>query len=335
MNESTQQTENQATASGYASESKHFCCPFAALDPDFWKKIQKKPFRKRHPIIFWFAALLIAGWFFSQIISFFAIDGEDIGEPRLALVKIEGVIMDSLPTAQWIDKILSRGDAKGILVLVNSPGGGAAASQEIYFALKRAAAKIPVCVSMGSTAASGGLMVSLAGERIFAAPSTITGSIGVRMDIPQFQDLMSKIGIGQETLVTGPFKDAASYTHALTPEDRRYLLGVLENMHSQFVDLVSENRKITRDKAAALADGKIYTGQQALELGLIDELGSLHEAKVWLARKAGVPENGNLIEKPVKKRQLLNLLLQKATTFIQDFFRESWVETTTPVFQYR
>lgn len=335
MNETTPQYEERASLPRHSGAACHFCCPFANLGPDFWKSLQKKPFRKRHPIIFWGLAVLLAGWAISFASSFFTADEEAVGEPRLALVRINGLIMDSLPTIQWIDKLLGREDVRGLLVLVNSPGGGAAASQEIYYALKRAASKIPVCVSMGATAASGGLMVSMAGERIFAAPSTVTGSIGVRMDIPQFQELMKKIGIGQETLVTGPFKDAASYTHALTQEDRQYLLGVLENMHSQFVNLVAENRKMPPEKAAALANGKIYTGQQALKLGLIDELGSLHEAKAWLAQKANIPENRDFLEKPEKKRQFLNLLLENAKAFLKDSFRTSWEEMSTPAFQYR
>lgn len=334
MDENTPQNETAKTE--HTAENSRQChCPFANPDSQFWKQILKPPFRKRHPIIFWSLMILIAGGVISLISSFFEKEGDDIGEPRLALVKIEGAILDSQATIQWIDKILSREDAKGILVFVNSPGGGAAASQEIYFALKRASRKIPVCISMGATAASGGLMVSMAGERIFAAPSTITGSIGVRMDIPQFQDLMRKIGIGQETLVTGPFKDAASYTHPLTPEDRQYLQEVIENMHSQFVGLVAENRKITPEKAAALANGKIYTGEQALKLGLIDELGTLHEAKVWLAQKAGIPGNRKLIEKPVKKREYLDLLLRSAKTTLGEFFRESLEEMSQPLFQFR
>ena len=96
---------------------------------------------------------------------------------------------------------------------------------------------------MGSTAASGGLMMAMAGHRIFANPSTVTGSIGVRMDIPQIQDLMSKLGIGQETLVTAPFKDAASYRKPLTPQDRAYLQGVIMDMHRQFVEIVAKGAK--------------------------------------------------------------------------------------------
>lgn len=313
--------------------SQNTVCPFANLPPQFWANLHRQPFRKRHPIIFWLLAILLVALLLNNLFAFFR-DEDPQDEDRIALVKIEGAILDSTSTIDWINKILERPDARGILVRINSPGGGAAASQEIYYALKRATAKMPVCVSMGATAASGGLMASMAGQRIFASPSTITGSIGVRMDIPQLQGLMEKLGIGQETLVTGPFKDAASYTHPLTPADREYLQGVIDNMHSQFVKIVAEARKMPLEKATALATGKIYTGQQALELGLIDELGSQSDAQEWLANKLGLPAERALIEKPARKRKLIEMILQNVKNECVNLFTEMLGEAN-PIFSYR
>ncbi len=228
---------------------------------------------------------------------------------RLALVTVQGAILDPGPTLAWIRKLESKDTIKGVLVRVNSPGGGAAASQEIYAALARVAKKMPVVVSMGATAASGGLMISMAGERIFANPSTVTGSIGVRMDIPQLQGLMQKIGVGQETLVTAPFKDAASYMHPLTTQDRAYLEKVLMDMHGQFVDIVAKGRRMPREKAEDLANGKIFTGAEAVGLGLVDETGGQYEAHAWLAQKTGVPMERKLAVKPAAKAKLLEELL--------------------------
>lgn len=294
-----------------AAENKHPCenvkCPLITAAAKYWEETTRRPFRKRHPVIFWGFICLAAFAAIFCLKKF--IGGDNDSTERIALIKITGPILDVGPTLEWIRKVESTHWAKGALVRVDSPGGGAAASQEIYAALERLSQKIPIVVSMGATAASGGLMVSMAGEKIYANPSTVTGSIGVRMDIPQLQGLMGKLGIGQETLVTAPFKDAASYTHPLTPADRAYLESVLMNMHEQFVDIVAKGRKMPREKAAELANGKIYTGQEAQKLGLIDELGGQDDAQMWLAQKCDVPFSRRMLEKPVSKTRLLERLL--------------------------
>lgn len=304
-------SENSSAASG-----KNDCrvCPLALLPKSSLNDLLRPPFRKRHPVLWWIslaALILVSAFAGSRLISG---SGED-GQERIALVRVTGPIMDVAPVLSWIRRIENNQNVKGVLVRVDSPGGGAAASQEIYAALERIGRKLPVAVSMGSTAASGGLMVSMAGERIFANPSTVTGSIGVRMDIPQIQGLMGKLGIGQETLVTAPFKDATSYMHPMTPEDRVYLEGLLMNMHEQFVDIVAKGRHMPREKAAALANGKIYTGQEALQLGLVDVLGGQDDAHDWLAEKTGVPSARKLLVRPVSRTQLLERLLALGKVF--------------------
>lgn len=285
-------------------------CPLSMLPHTVWAGLVRPPFRNRHPFIFWLTVIALLFAVFAILKAFFTAGKEDDdGLDRIALVRISGPIVDVGPTLKWLRKIENNAAVKGVLVRVDSPGGGAAASQEIYAALARIAAKIPVAVSMGSVAASGGLMVSMAGQRIFANPSTVTGSIGVRMDIPQLQGLMQKVGIGQETLVTAPYKDAASYMRPMTPEDRAYLEKVLMNMHGQFVDIVAKGRHMPREKAADLANGKICTGQEALELGLVDAMGGMDDAIAWLAEKTGVPASRRLLEKQVSKARLLEILL--------------------------
>lgn len=272
-------------------------CPLAQIPAPVWKALLQRPFRKRHPFIFWIGAILLA------LICLFIFGRDEnggslLGGDRLALVTLRGPIMDVAPTLAWIRKIERDPTVKGVLLRVDSPGGGAAASQEVYDALTRVAKKRPVAVSMGSMAASGGLMVSMAGERIFANPSTVTGSIGVRMDIPQLQGLLGKIGVGQETLVTAPYKNAGSYLHPLSPEDRAYFEGVLRDMHEQFVDIVAQGRDMPRERAAALANGKIFTGREALKLGLVDEMGGQEAAVRWLADRTGVPAGRKLLARP-------------------------------------
>lgn len=296
-------------------------CPLTLLPPASLARLLRPPFRKRHPFIFW--PLLILG----IITVFFSaramIEDEESGIERIALVRISGPIMDIAPALEWIRKIEYIADAKGVLVRVDSPGGGAAASQELYAALARLAAKKPLAVSMGSTAASGGLMASMAGQRVFANASTVTGSIGVRMDIPQLQGLMQKVGIGQETLVTAPYKDAASCMRPMTPEDKAYLEKVLMNMHGQFIDIVAAGRKMPREKAAALANGKIFTGQEALALGLVDELGGMDSAIIWLSEKTGVPASRDLLKRKANKTRLLESLLAAGKALGLDFGAET------------
>lgn len=283
-------------------------CPLAQIPAPVWKNLLYRPFRKRHPFIFWLGAILIA--LFCLFIFGRDEDGGSLfsSEDRLALVTVRGPIMDVAPTLAWIRKIERDPTVKGVLLRVDSPGGGAAASQEVYDALARVAKKRPVAVSMGSMAASGGLMVSMAGKRIFANPSTVTGSIGVRMDIPQLQGLLGKIGIGQETLVTAPYKNAGSYLHPLTPEDRAYFEGVLKDMHEQFVEIVALGRHMPRERAVALANGKIFTGREALKLGLVDEMGGQDAALRWLADQTGVPVKRKVLSQPKKKSWLTDSL---------------------------
>ncbi len=151
---------------------------------------------------------------------------------------------------------------------------------------------------MGSTAASGGLMVSMAGKRVFANASTVTGSIGVRMDIPQIRGLLDKLGLGRQTLTTAPYKDAGSMLEPLTAEEKAYFQGVLKDMHEQFVDIVAQGRHMDRARAARLATGKIFTGREAVELGLVDELGGQQAAHRWLADVCKVPVDQPLLTPP-------------------------------------
>lgn len=289
------------------------CRLLERMPAKYWLYIFRVPFRVRHPIIYWTCLIILLGLIIYGIQACFTDKDEADAGNCLALVNIQGVILNAEPVLNWIGKLENMPGVKGILVRVDSPGGGAAASQEIYAALAQLGKIKPIAVSMGSMAASGGLMVSMAGERIFANGSTVTGSIGVRMDIPQVQGLMDKIGVGQETLTTAKFKDAASYMHPLSPEARAYLETVLMNMHEQFVSIVAKGRKMALEKARSLANGKIYTGQQALDLGLVDVLGGQYEAHKWLAEKTGVSEKSPLLKRKIAQKGWIEILRSMAS----------------------
>lgn len=314
-------------------------CPFSRIPDSAWKNLGEalapKSFRKRHPFVFWGALMLLLCLSVSGIArAVIDDDAREIGEDCLALVSVRGPIMDIAPTLEWLAKIEKTPRVKGILLRVDSPGGGAAASQELYAALARMGKNRPIAVSMGSMAASGGLMVSMAGERVFANASTATGSIGVRMDIPQLQGLAEKLGVGQETLTTGRYKDAASYLRPLSPEGREYLKHVLDDMHSQFVEIVATGRKMPREQAAKLADGKIFSGREALGLGLVDELGGQTEALEWLAQKTGIPATRKLA-KQKSRRDWMEKALRSWTGIDLSALARVAQGADSPVFLYQ
>lgn len=269
-------------------------CPLSHVPQKAWLHLFRVPFRKRHPVIFWGLLLLLLG----GLAAFMVSRATGLGSERIALVRVTGPIMDIDAQLRWIDELGRMPGVKGVLVRVDSPGGGAAASQELYEALARLGKDKPVAVSMGSTAASGGLMVSMAGRRVFANASTVTGSIGVRMDIPQIRGLLDKLGLGRQTLTTAPYKDAGSMLEPLTAEEKAYFQGVLKDMHEQFVDIVAQGRHMDRARAARLATGKIFTGRKAVELGLVDELGGQQTAHRWLADVCKVPVDRPLLTPP-------------------------------------
>lgn len=305
--------ENDRLQDSTAPNTATGCVP-VLVPSQVWETLLKPPFRKRHPFIFWLIILILLVLTGGLAFNFFLQEDKPAMD-SLALVEVRGAILDPAPTLAWIGKLEQANNIKGILLRIDSPGGGAAASQEIYAALERIGKKMPIAASMGSMAASGGLMVAMAADRIYANPSTVTGSIGVRMDIPQLQDLMAKIGVGQETLTSAPFKDAASYTHPLTPQAREYLDGVLMNMHDQFVEIVAKGRHMKLEQARDLASGKIFTGQQALGLGLIDELGGQYEAHTWLCEKTGIDRKRKLF---VRRESTPGTLKWFLTTFAEN-----------------
>ncbi len=254
--------------------------------------LRPKPFRKRHPIIFWGGILLIITFVWQMVAGSIGPFSSD----RIAVVRVEGPIMESKPTLEWIAKLEKMPHVKGILLRIDSPGGGAGTSQEIHGALQHLARTKPVVASMGGSAASGGLMVAMAAQYIVANPSTITGSIGVRMDIPQIYKLLDSFGVTQESITSGKFKDAGSMMRELSPEDRAYFQAVVNDLKGQFVSMIAEGRKKPVEEVEKLADGRVFTGQEALHLGLVDALGGQYVALARLQELTGVSAQAELVE---------------------------------------
>jgi len=216
---------------------------------------------------------------------------------KIALIRIEGPIMDSKNTIDEIKDYAKDSSIKAILVRIDSPGGAVGPSQEIYAELKKACAKKKVVVSMGSVAASGGYYIASTASRIYANPGTLTGSIGVIMEIPNIEGLMSKIGIKTEVVKSGKNKDIGSAFRKMTPEEKELLQGVMDNVHEQFIKAVADGRHLKTEDVRAIADGRIFTGEQAKEKGLVDELGTIEDAVAAAAKLAGIKEEPEIVSK--------------------------------------
>ena len=233
------------------------------------------------------------------------------GGEKVALIKIVGGIYDSKPILSQLDKIEESKAVKAVVLRLETPGGAVAASQEIYRKLKylRDEKGIPIVASMGNVAASGGYYVALGADTIIANPGTITGSIGVIASIFQYQRLFEKLGVGVETVKSGKFKDTGSPFRGMTGEEREYLQSLIDDTYDQFVHAVAEGRNLEVAEVELLADGRVYTGRQAKELGLIDLLGGLDEAVQIAGELGGISGKPQVVELAKKKLTLLDILL--------------------------
>lgn len=211
---------------------------------------------------------------------------------HIQVVRLSGMIIDkteagllssktgaSMSVLKELKEALKDENTKAVLLRINSPGGTVPTSQELHQAvvnLKKAGK--PVVISMGDLAASGGYYIACAGDKIYANPGTLTGSIGVIMNLMNFKDLTGKIGVNPVTIKSGKFKDIASPYREMTPEDREILTNLIMDSYDQFTRAVADGRKMPLDKVKTLADGRIYSGRQAKKVGLVDELGSMTDA---------------------------------------------------------
>jgi protease-4 len=197
---------------------------------------------------------------------------------RIGIVEIEGVISDSRDVMADIQRFKEDDAIKGVIVRINSPGGSVAPTQEIFRELKKLGEKKKIYVSMGGLCASGGYYIATAGEKLYASPSTVTGSIGVIMEQVVVEDLLKKIGVQPNTLKSGVFKDAGSPFRKMKPEERAYFQEIMDGIHGQFIKDVAEGRKMPVEVMKKLADGRVYTGTQAKSLKLVDRIGTLYDA---------------------------------------------------------
>jgi protease IV len=229
--------------------------------------------RSRIAITFVVIGCLIGAVFLISIVRGVA---RSTGE-RIAVVEIEGVISESKEVMDSIVKFKEDPSIKGVVLRINSPGGAVGPTQEIFREVVKLKEKKPVYVSMGSLCASGGYYIASAGQKLYANPSTVTGSIGVIMQLTMLEHLFDKLGIQMTTIKAGHYKDAGSPFRQMTKEEKAYFDALVESIHDQFIKDVATGRKMDVEKTRRFADGRVFTGTQAKELGLVDGLGNFYD----------------------------------------------------------
>lgn len=279
-------------------------------------------------VIFFFSilAFLTFSWLFSEPCD----DSTSTSGEKVAVIELNELILSSGDIVRQFKKYRENKSVKAIVFRVNSPGGGVAASQEIYEEAKktRESGK-PVVVSMGEVAASGGYYVSLGANTIVANPGTLTGSIGVIIQYFQVEELMRKIGVDAPTYKSGRLKDIGSPFRKSTEEEKRFFDQLIANVYDQFVDAVVAERKLDRKKVLQYADGRVFTGQQAREYGFVDTLGTMEDAIKLAADRGGVEGKPRIVkERKVKSlfERFLGESVSEITALKDQFLKQSIVQ---------
>ena len=235
---------------------------------------------------------------------------------KIGVIPIEGAIMDSQAITEQLKKFKKDKGIKAIILRINSPGGAVGPTQEIYREVQRTLETKKVIASLGGVAASGGYYIAAATKKIVANPGTITGSIGVIMEFARFEDLLNKIGIKFEVLKSGEFKDIGSPHRELTTRDKELISALIADIQKQFVDAVASGRDLSIEKTREIADGRIFSGAQAKELGLVDVLGNFQDAVELVKNMATIKGDVTLIYPKKNKLDLWDLFLGSAADTI-------------------
>jgi protease IV len=282
----------------------------------------------RSRVFLW--VLLGGGAFFLFLVGIFSLvyfsvrsqqkDGFSGFGDKIGVVDLEGVIIDPKDVIEQLHKYADDNSIKAIIIHVNSPGGGAAASEEIYREVLRIRDKDkkPIVASIETVGASGAYFVSSATSKIFADNASIVGSIGVIAEWVNYEELMKWAKLQQITLKAGEFKDVGSPTRQMTPEERAYMQGLIDNMHTQFIHSVAVGRKMKDDQILPLANGKVWTGEEALPLKLVDQIGDFRAAVEDTAKSVGIKGEPTLVHPEKDRKSLLDLLFGDISDYLPD-----------------
>ena len=265
-------------------------------------------------------ALLIVGTVATVALAFIVVNMALSGDRpslggltgRVGLVDVVGEISDSEPFVDQMERLERDATVRAVVVRLDSPGGGVAASQEMYEAVRKIREQgKPVVASMAGVAASGAFYVACAADSIVSNPGTLTGSIGVIMSFPNTEELFRKVGVRLEVVKTGKFKDVGSIWRPMTEDERNLLQDVLTNVYDQFIEAISDGRSLNREDILPYADGRVFTGDQALEYGFVDRLGDLDDAIQMAAKMGGIRGRPSVVRKDRRRVSLLDFLDEK------------------------
>lgn len=276
---------------------------------------------KKRPFLI--AAALLAGLFVFFLVlavtvaSFMGQPAQLVIGDKIGVVEVYGVIADSKKIIKQLHEFRDNDSIKALVLRVDSPGGGVGPSQEIYDEIKALDKVKPVVVSMGSVAASGGYYIAAAAREIVANPGTITGSIGVIMQFANFQELLEKIGLSSVVVKSGEYKDIGSPSREMTTAEKVLLQDLIDDVHGQFVTSVAAGRQLDEADVAKIADGRIFSGRRAMELGLVDKLGNLGVAVERAAQLAAIDGDPNVVYPPSDKPKFIDLLIEDTLNRLQ------------------
>lgn len=238
----------------------------------------------------------------------------EFGAPGIGLLHLTGTIEDSDEFLRALD-LMRKDRIKAVVVRIDTPGGGVAASQEIFEGLRRFREETgrPVVASLGGVAASGGYYVACAADRIVANPGTLTGSIGVILTFANAEGLLDRVGIRFRSIKSGPMKDEGAFWRDLSEQEQVVLQGMVDDVYDQFLDAVAEGRKIQREEILPLADGRALSGRQAYQAGLVDTLGDLAFALDEARRMGGLKKGSPVVRPPQKREGVLDWLQRSSS----------------------
>jgi len=273
---------------------------------------------KKHPVIFGLFLVFVSGVALLLILRVMvALLGDGVffsQNEKVGIINISGIISSSREVVEQLEEFGKDDRIKALVVRIDSPGGGVAASQEIYAAIKRLKNNKKVVASLGSIAASGGYMIACAADKIVANPGTLTGSISVIMYFANTEDLFKKIGLKSSVIKSGKYKDIGSPTREMTEDEKQLLQALVDDIYNQFVAVIAHDRNIPQEKVLPFADGRVFSGRQAQVLRLVDYLGDKSYAVQLAGKMAGIKGTPEVLYAKKRDVSLWEFILQ--TTFV-------------------
>ena len=278
-------------------------------------------FSRRHPYLFFiliFSSIMATAFIGLSLIFMFVAKDADFddllksGGEKVGIVELTGNITSSRDIIHSLKRFRENSSIKAIVIRIDSPGGAVGPAQEIFREIRKTVKTKKVIASMGSVAASGGYYVAAGADGIVANPGTITGSIGVIMGFANFQELLRKIGMVPVVIKSGQYKDIGSPVREMTKDERGILQNLSNQIHKQFIVDIANGRGMDLSKVEEVADGRIFTGEEAKNLGLIDRLGNLEDAIEWAGRMGGIKGKISAVYVPKKKFSILNFIAESS-----------------------